>query len=122
MPTLMVTDEQVIDLVRQLPAERKRTVLLALAQGAYVRREARMEYAAGQLRHLCAERGLDWDAMSEEERQLFIDDLLYRELERQHAEGYARHPVQPGEFDVWFDYQQWSDKVTSSDEIGNTSP
>jgi metal-responsive CopG/Arc/MetJ family transcriptional regulator len=33
-----------------------------------------------------------------------------RELERQHAEGYARHPVQPGEFDVWFDQQYWGEE------------
>jgi hypothetical protein len=24
-------------------------------------------------------------------------------MEKQHAEGYARHPVEPGEFDVWED-------------------
>jgi metal-responsive CopG/Arc/MetJ family transcriptional regulator len=23
-------------------------------------------------------------------------------LEQQHIEGYQRHPVEPGEFDVWF--------------------
>jgi Arc/MetJ-type ribon-helix-helix transcriptional regulator len=28
-------------------------------------------------------------------------------LEQQHAEGYARHPVMPGEFDVWEDEQAW---------------
>ncbi len=28
-------------------------------------------------------------------------------LEQQHAEGYARHPVRPGEFDVWEDEQAW---------------
>lgn len=29
------------------------------------------------------------------------------EQERKHAEGYARHPVEPGEFDVWEDEQAW---------------
>jgi len=28
-------------------------------------------------------------------------------MERQHAEGYARHPIIPGEFDVWEDEQAW---------------
>jgi len=32
-----------------------------------------------------------------------------RELERQHAEGYARQPVEPGEFDIWLDEQAWSE-------------
>ncbi len=31
------------------------------------------------------------------------------ELERRHAEGYARHPVHPGEFDVWIEEQAWAD-------------
>jgi metal-responsive CopG/Arc/MetJ family transcriptional regulator len=29
------------------------------------------------------------------------------EMERQHAEGYARHPVEAGEFDVWENEQAW---------------
>jgi len=29
------------------------------------------------------------------------------EMEKKHAEGYARHPVEPGEFDVWEDEQAW---------------
>lgn len=31
------------------------------------------------------------------------------EMEKQHAAGYARHPVEPGEFDVWQDEQAWSE-------------
>jgi len=29
--------------------------------------------------------------------------------ERRHAEGYARHPVQPGEFDGWESVQVWEE-------------
>jgi metal-responsive CopG/Arc/MetJ family transcriptional regulator len=32
------------------------------------------------------------------------------ELERRHAEGYARRPIAPGEFDVWHDEQSWGDE------------
>lgn len=32
-----------------------------------------------------------------------------RQMERKHAAGYARFPVQPGEFDVWADEQVWGD-------------
>ena len=32
-----------------------------------------------------------------------------RELERQHAEGYARQPVEPDEFDIWLDEQTWGE-------------
>jgi metal-responsive CopG/Arc/MetJ family transcriptional regulator len=30
-----------------------------------------------------------------------------REEETRHAEGYARQPVVPGEFDVWLNEQDW---------------
>ena len=35
-------------------------------------------------------------------RRHAIDDM-----ERKHAEGYGRCPVEPGEFDVWEDEQAW---------------
>ena len=48
-------------------------------------------------------------------RSAFIREALERallrhtiaEMERKHADGYARHPVEPGEFDVWEDEQTW---------------
>ena len=50
-------------------------------------------------------------------RSAFIRDALemalrhYQilEMEKQHAEGYARHPVEPGEFDIWEEEQAWSE-------------
>lgn len=44
-------------------------------------RAARMTYAEAQLRQLCASRGLDWDAMSEVEREDFVDDLIHEDRE-----------------------------------------
>lgn len=79
MPTVTLTDDQVLDLVKQLPMERKRTVLLLLAEEGRARREARLDYAEAQLRRLCAERGLDWDVMGEDEREVFIDDLIHED-------------------------------------------
>ncbi len=79
MPILELSDAQVVDLVKQLPPERQRAALLALAAGAVQRREERMQYAEGQLRQVSAERGLDWDTMSEDQRQDFIDDLLHED-------------------------------------------
>lgn len=32
-----------------------------------------------------------------------------RQLEQQHAAGYARHPVEPGEFDVWDTELTWGE-------------
>jgi len=44
-----------------LPAERKRTALLALAQDSQGRREERLRFGEAQLRQACGERGLNWD-------------------------------------------------------------
>ena len=48
-------------------------------------------------------------------RSAFIRKALKAEIRRQHirdeevrhAEGYARNPVVPGEFDVWLNEQDW---------------
>jgi len=48
-------------------------------------------------------------------RSGFIRDALEAEIRRirigeeeaRHAEGYARKPVVPGEFDVWLNEQDW---------------
>lgn len=79
MPVLKLTEDQVIELVKQLSPERKRAVLLALAREARLQKESRLEYAEDQLRRLCAERGLSWDTMSEDEREAFIDDLIHED-------------------------------------------
>jgi hypothetical protein len=79
MSVLELTDEQVLSLMRQLPATRKRSALLALAQDSRVRRDERMRFGEAQLRRLCAERKLDWDSMSEVQREEFVNQLLHEE-------------------------------------------
>jgi hypothetical protein len=79
MPTLNLTDEQVIELVRQLPAEKQ----VALLQSLLAQRRAWREKLAHQmeerLRVLAAERGRNWDAMIDPEREDFIDDLVHED-------------------------------------------
>ena len=41
--------------------------------------------------------------------QLALRQRKIADMERQHAEGYARHPVEPGEFDVWVEEQAWGE-------------
>ena len=51
-------------------------------------------------------------------RSAFIRDALraaikkykIRQMEEQHRLGYEKYPVQPGEFDVWYDEQAWGDE------------
>lgn len=68
-----------VELVKQLPPERQRAALMALAAGATQRREERMQDAEAQLRRVSAERGLEWDKMLEGQREDFIDDLLHED-------------------------------------------
>ena len=77
--TLELTTEQVIDFLRQMPPEEKLTVLKVLAKEARAGRAERMKYAESKVRELCAERGLDWDAMDDEERLYFIDALVHED-------------------------------------------
>jgi len=77
--TVEFTTNQVIQLVMQMPPEDKRTVLYALAQQAQSEREARLDLAENQLRRLCAERGDNWDTMTEAQRETFIDDLIHED-------------------------------------------
>lgn len=42
--------------------------------------------------------------------QLALHLLKIRQMEESHAEGYEKHPVKPGEFDIWYDEQSWSEK------------
>lgn len=79
--TIKLTTEQVIDFIQQMPPKEKRAALIALAEKASVAEEERMKYAESQVRQLCASRGLNWDAMTEEEREDFIDDLVHKDRE-----------------------------------------
>ncbi len=77
MPTMTLTNHQVVDLVKQLPPEEKRAALFLLAEGATRQREVRMSHAESQLRYSAKQRGLNWDMMSDEDREIFVDDLLH---------------------------------------------
>jgi len=79
MSVLELTNDQVLSLMRQLPSARKREALLALAEEAETRHEERMRLAEAQLRRQCAERGLDWDRMAENQREEFVDRLLHED-------------------------------------------
>jgi hypothetical protein len=77
MAMLELTKEQIFDLVRQMPAEQKRERLLSLAANSPAERTKRQQFAEAQLRQLCAAWGPDWDALGEDQREAFIDDLVH---------------------------------------------
>lgn len=48
-------------------------------------------------------------AFIREALQLALRQQKIAEMERRHAEGYTRHPVQPGEFDIPDTEHAWGD-------------
>ena len=79
MPILELSDAQVVDLVKQLPPERQRAALLAMAAGAAQRRDDRMQYAEAQFRHLSADAALSGTTCRRTKREDFIDDLIHED-------------------------------------------
>jgi metal-responsive CopG/Arc/MetJ family transcriptional regulator len=54
-----------------------------------------------------AQLGMNRSAFIREALRQAMDRVRTAELERKHAAGYGRHPVEPGEFDVWEAEQAW---------------
>ena len=48
-----------------------------------------------------------WTAFIQESFVHYLNRVKIKELEKQHREGYVKHPVQTGEFDVWEKEQAW---------------
>ncbi|MFC2023807.1 hypothetical protein ACFLT5_03630 [Chloroflexota bacterium] len=65
-----------IEWVQQMSPEAKQEVLWALIPrlDAF---EALVEYGGERIRGLCDERGVDWDSMTEHDRERLIDELLH---------------------------------------------
>jgi hypothetical protein len=79
MPTLDVTDDQIVELIRQLPAERRRGIILKLAADSPERRSARQRIVEESLRKIAHSRGMNWDSMSDEERTDLVDDVIHED-------------------------------------------
>jgi len=77
MVTLMLSDKQVVELVKQLPPDSKQAVLEALIGERKLWWDMTVTQGEEKLRKLASQHGLDWDKMSETEREGFIDNLLH---------------------------------------------
>lgn len=76
--TLELSEVQVVQLVRGLSPEFKAAVLRALIPD-FDAGEELLSYGSARIRELCARRGIAWDALSEEERERLIDQLLHED-------------------------------------------
>ncbi len=79
MPTIELSEQQVLELVKQLPPNRKLEALLSLAKDRASGVQERMTKTEGEFRRLAMERNKDWVRMSEAERESFIDELVHED-------------------------------------------
>ena len=79
MPNSTLTTKQIIDMIKHLTPEQKRIVLLELVKATETQRQERLDYGESQLRRLCTEKGINWDTLSDEEREDFINDLIHED-------------------------------------------
>jgi hypothetical protein len=77
MATLSLTDEQVVQLVKQLPPQSKRRVLTDLTAERDEWWQTAARAGEQDMRRLALARGLNWDSMSEAERESFVDDIMH---------------------------------------------
>jgi hypothetical protein len=75
----MLTDEQVVELVKQLPLKRKYEVLKVLHAERQAWWEKTLAEGEQQMRRLCIERGRDWDTLSEDDREALVDELMHED-------------------------------------------
>ena len=74
--TLIVPESQVIDWVRQLSPEAKLDVLRILVP-KLDELDALVDLGSQRIHDLAAARGIDWDSLTENERERLIDELLH---------------------------------------------
>ena len=77
--TVELTTDQVVSFVQQMPPEERQAPLFTIAEQAAANRDARMGCAEIQFRQLCAARGMNWDTMTEAEREEVVDDLIHED-------------------------------------------
>ncbi len=78
MPTLNleVEESQIVEWIRQLPAESKQSILRALVPHLDTF-ESLVDRGEERIRRISAKRGLVWDGLSEGERMRLVDDILH---------------------------------------------
>lgn len=77
MPILTLTNEQVVELVKQLPPEQQIEIFRFLLLQKWERWESLSIYGSGKARLIAQERGYNWDSMTEDELETFINEVVH---------------------------------------------
>ena len=79
MAVLTINNEQILELVLQLPEQQRTWLFAKLAARQWPSWVELSQYGEQQARTIAAERGLSWGAMSEHEREQLIDEMLHEQ-------------------------------------------
>jgi ATP phosphoribosyltransferase regulatory subunit HisZ len=79
MPTLTLTDDQIIELVKQLPLTKQAELFQFLQQQQQEKWKELSHAGQEGVRKAALQRGKNWDIMTEEEREDFIDDIVHED-------------------------------------------
>lgn len=77
--------------VQQMDASHRRQLMQVLAEDASLLQETSVDLAEAQLRRLSDERGLNWDALSESDRERFLDMLVREDAEATQTNAASQH-------------------------------
>ena len=77
MPVLNLTNEQAVELVKQLPVEQQEEIFRFLLMQQWGQWQLLSQYGADKVRLAAQERGYDWDKMTEDEKEAFIDEIVH---------------------------------------------
>ncbi len=117
MPNLTLSNEQVIELVKQLPEAQQQELFRFLIQRQWGNMEAITDYGSQQAKIVAAERGYDWDTMTEDEREEFIDELA---LTPPSPNTYPRTHHIP--YSRTYTHRGWVPRESTQEKIGCRSP
>jgi hypothetical protein len=79
MPILTLSNEQVVELVKQLSPEQQVEIFRFLLLQQWGEWESLSQYGASKARLIAKERGFDWDTMTEEAREALINELVHED-------------------------------------------
>ena len=77
MPVLNLTNEQAVELVKQLPVEQQAEIFRFLLMQQWGQWQLLSQYGSDKVRLAAQERGYDWDKMTEDEKEAFIDEIVH---------------------------------------------
>ncbi|MDG2990682.1 hypothetical protein L3556_07010 [Candidatus Synechococcus calcipolaris G9] len=79
MSIVTLSNEQVVELVKQLPVEQQVEVFRLLLLQQWGMWESLSRYGSNKARLVAQERGYDWDIMTEQEREDFVNNVVHED-------------------------------------------